>query len=189
VTIEEAALAASCLVALPGAGYREAAQTLRGRRSASLSRRSWPRARARRRRRSRCRCARRTPRQRDPLRAARAAPPACDLSSRGPRTRPRRETRATTLPERSNTSIGPSSTTRGTGPPSAVGERAGATAIRPSASANSAGGTTPGTGVGFMSGVTVETPPPVTLSGQLPSGLQRSHRLYGTPRQASSTDP
>jgi hypothetical protein len=29
VTIEEAALAASCLVALPGAGYQEAAQTLR----------------------------------------------------------------------------------------------------------------------------------------------------------------
>jgi hypothetical protein len=28
-TIEEAALAASCLVALPGAGYREAAQTLK----------------------------------------------------------------------------------------------------------------------------------------------------------------
>jgi hypothetical protein len=29
VTTEEAALAASCLVALPGAGYREAAQTLK----------------------------------------------------------------------------------------------------------------------------------------------------------------
>jgi hypothetical protein len=29
LSIEEAALAASCLVALPGAGYREAAQTLR----------------------------------------------------------------------------------------------------------------------------------------------------------------
>jgi hypothetical protein len=28
MTIEEAALAVSCLVALPGAGYREAAQTL-----------------------------------------------------------------------------------------------------------------------------------------------------------------
>ncbi|HSB39781.1 MAG TPA: hypothetical protein VLD13_11880, partial [Gaiellaceae bacterium] len=28
-TIEEAALAASCLVALPGAGYREATQTLK----------------------------------------------------------------------------------------------------------------------------------------------------------------
>jgi hypothetical protein len=28
-TIEEAALAASCLVALPGVGYREAAQTLK----------------------------------------------------------------------------------------------------------------------------------------------------------------
>jgi hypothetical protein len=30
VTIEEAALAASSLAALPGAGYREAAQTLKG---------------------------------------------------------------------------------------------------------------------------------------------------------------
>jgi hypothetical protein len=29
LSIEEAALAASCLVALPGAGYLEAAQTLR----------------------------------------------------------------------------------------------------------------------------------------------------------------
>jgi hypothetical protein len=29
LTIEEAALAASCLVALPGASYREAAQTLK----------------------------------------------------------------------------------------------------------------------------------------------------------------
>jgi hypothetical protein len=29
VTIEEAALAAACLVALPGAGYREAAQALK----------------------------------------------------------------------------------------------------------------------------------------------------------------
>ena len=29
LTIEEAALAASCLVALPGAGYREATQTLK----------------------------------------------------------------------------------------------------------------------------------------------------------------
>jgi hypothetical protein len=29
MTIEEAALAASCLVALPGAGYGEAAQTLK----------------------------------------------------------------------------------------------------------------------------------------------------------------
>jgi hypothetical protein len=30
VTIEEAALAAACLIALPGAGYREAAQTPQG---------------------------------------------------------------------------------------------------------------------------------------------------------------
>jgi hypothetical protein len=30
VTIEDAGLAASCLIALPGAGYREAAQVLKG---------------------------------------------------------------------------------------------------------------------------------------------------------------
>jgi hypothetical protein len=39
VTIEEAALAASCLVALPTAGYREAAQTLKAMAERASSRR------------------------------------------------------------------------------------------------------------------------------------------------------
>jgi hypothetical protein len=39
LTIEEAALAASCLVALPGAGYREAAQTLKAMAETATSRR------------------------------------------------------------------------------------------------------------------------------------------------------
>ena len=38
-TIEEAALAASCLVALPGAGYLEAAQTLKAMAERATSRR------------------------------------------------------------------------------------------------------------------------------------------------------
>jgi hypothetical protein len=38
-TIEEAALAASCLAALPGASYQEAAQTLRGMAERATSRR------------------------------------------------------------------------------------------------------------------------------------------------------
>ena len=39
LTIEEAALAASCLVALPGAGYLEAAQTLKAMAERATSRR------------------------------------------------------------------------------------------------------------------------------------------------------
>jgi hypothetical protein len=39
LTIEESALAASCLVALPGAGYREAAQTLKVMADVATSRR------------------------------------------------------------------------------------------------------------------------------------------------------
>jgi hypothetical protein len=39
LTIEEAALAASCLVALPGAGYREAAPTLKAMAEKATSRR------------------------------------------------------------------------------------------------------------------------------------------------------
>ena len=39
VTIEEALLAASCLVALPGASYREAAQTLQAMAETATSRR------------------------------------------------------------------------------------------------------------------------------------------------------
>jgi hypothetical protein len=39
VTIEEAALAAACLVALPGASYREAAQTLKAMAETATSRR------------------------------------------------------------------------------------------------------------------------------------------------------